>query len=153
MSNRVIHVRRGKGGRARDVPMVRGLHAALTAYLRVRRSLLRGADHGALLVSRYGTRPGARTLAKIMQQMSGRLGGRRVHPHLFRHSIAVHLLRGGADIRYVQAFLGHELLDTTKTYLRLVPADIRDAYLNAMPEFAVTPPMPADVCPSPRIPV
>ena len=66
-----------------------------------------------------------------------RLCDHKVHAHLFRHSIAVHLLRGGADIRYIQAFLGHELLETTKVYLRLVPADIEEAYRSAMPEFSV----------------
>ena len=60
---------------------------------------------------------------------------RRVHPHLFRHSIAVHLLRGGADIRHVQEFLGHADLDTTKIYLRLVPGDLREDYDEAMPEL------------------
>ena len=45
---------------------------------------------------------------------------------------------GGTDIRYVQAFLRHESLDTTKTYLRLVPADLRKAYDAAMPDVAVS---------------
>jgi len=77
----------------------------MTAHLHVRRSPLRGPDHGALLLSQYGGRLRAQTLGKLIQKLSLRLGGRRVHPHLFTNSIAVHLLRGGADIRYVQAFL------------------------------------------------
>jgi site-specific recombinase XerD len=62
---------------------------------------------------------------------------RHVHAHLFRHSIAVHLLRGGADIRYIQNFLGHACLDTTKVYLRLVPGDLKEDYDKAMPDIAV----------------
>lgn len=62
---------------------------------------------------------------------------RRLHPHLFRHSIAIHLLQNGADVRYVQQFLGHALLDTTKIYLRLVPGRLKEDYERDMPGFAV----------------
>ena len=61
---------------------------------------------------------------------------RNLHPHLFRHSIAVHLLRGKADIRYIQELLGHADLDTTKHYLRLVPGHLREDYDAAMPDIA-----------------
>jgi len=68
---------------------------------------------------------------------SGMLGPeRRVHPHLFRHSVAVHILRGGVDIRYVQQFLGHADIDTTMIYLRLIPGHLREDYDKAMPELA-----------------
>lgn len=63
---------------------------------------------------------------------------RHVHAHLLRHSCAVHLLRGGADIRYIQRFLGHESIDSARIYLRLVPADLRKAYEAAMPEVALS---------------
>lgn len=136
MNNRVLHVRKGKGGKPRDIPIMKGLHAALIDYLCLRRTLLKGPDSGALLIAQTGRRLNLQTFEKFTQKLNRRRQGKRhLHPHLFRHSIAVHLLRGGADIRYVQAFLGHEMLDTTKTYLRLVPADIRDAYLKAMPEI------------------
>lgn len=62
---------------------------------------------------------------------------RHLHPHLFRHSIAVHLLRRGADIRYIQQFLGHSCLDTTKVYLRLVPGHLKEDYDRAMPEIPI----------------
>jgi site-specific recombinase XerD len=61
----------------------------------------------------------------------------RLHPHLLRHSIAVHLLQHGADVRYIQQFLGHANLDTTKVYLRLVPGRLKEDYDRAMPEIAV----------------
>jgi site-specific recombinase XerD len=49
---------------------------------------------------------------------------RHITCHVFRHSIATHLLRNGVDIRYVQAFLGHEKLQTTQIYTRVVVADL-----------------------------
>jgi len=58
-------------------------------------------------------------------------------PGGFRHSIAVHLLRRGADIRYIQQFLGHASLDTKKIYLRLVPGHLKEDYDEAMPEIDV----------------
>lgn len=62
---------------------------------------------------------------------------RHLYPHLFRHSIAVHLLRDGVDVRCIQHFLGHAHLDTTKEYLRLVPGELQVAYDEAMPYIAV----------------
>jgi len=68
---------------------------------------------------------------------AGRDLGFRIHPHLLRHSIAVHLLRQGADIRHIQQFLGHADLETTKIYLRLVPGHLREDYDKAMPVLMV----------------
>ena len=59
-----------------------------------------------------------------------------LYPHLLWHSIAVHLLRGGTDVRHIQAFLGHASLDTTKEYMRLVPGRLKEEYDKAMPEIA-----------------
>jgi integrase-like protein len=53
-------------------------------------------------------------------------------PHLLRHTFAVHMLQGGADIRYVQLLLGHESPDTTSGYLGLVKDDLKKAYDAAM---------------------
>jgi site-specific recombinase XerD len=61
---------------------------------------------------------------------------RHVHPHLLRHSVATHLLRGGCDIKNVQVFLGHSDIETTKVYLRLVPGHLREDYDDAMPALA-----------------
>lgn len=83
----------------------------------------------------YGT-VGRRLAGTWMQTWLPRAGrrlGLHVYPHLLRHSIAVHVLRRGADIRYVQLLLRHACLDTTTIYLRLVPGHLRQDYDNAMP--------------------
>lgn len=138
LSQKVIFVKSAKGCKPRDIPIVRGLNLALSDYLALRRSLLCGPDNGVLLLSTSGRRFSEHSARQLMRKIN-RLNvcKRNVHAHLFRHSIAVHLLRGGADIRYIQQFLGHELLETTKIYLRLVPTDVEVAYHAAMPQFVV----------------
>jgi integrase/recombinase XerD len=54
-----------------------------------------------------------------------------------RHSIAVVMLCGGADIRHVQALLGHSSIETMKIYLRMVPGHLREEYDKAMPTIVV----------------
>ena len=76
----------------------------------------------------------------MIQRLLGRVStliGVHVHPHLLRHSFAVHLLRNGVDVRMIQELLGHAQLDTTKVYLRLVPGHLREDYDKAMPMIAV----------------
>jgi len=51
--------------------------------------------------------------------------GRRITPHILRHSFAVHLLKRGADIRFVQEMLGHASLDSTKLYTKLEISDLK----------------------------
>ncbi len=113
--------------------------AAVKDWLAVRRTFLKGPDQGILFLSKDGKRWAGQNAYHRFRQLNRARGpeARHLHPHLFRHSIAVHLLRGKADIRYIQAFLGHSDLDTTKIYLRLVPGRLRAEYDAAMPEIAV----------------
>lgn len=95
-----------------------------------------GPDTGELWLGEVsGVRLNRSNIQRFFKRLNKQHGKRfgRIYPHLLRHSIAVHLLRGGADIRHVQAFLGHEDLDTTKVYLRLVTEDIWEEYIDAMP--------------------
>lgn len=135
---RCVLVRAGKGDKDRQVPLMKGTAGAVKDYLAVRRDLLHGPDHGRLLLSNRGQPLGEFMIRHLLDELAVRCGiARKLYPHLLRHSIAVHLLRGGADIREVQAFLGHALLETTKVYLRMVPGHLREEYDRAMPEIAM----------------
>jgi integrase/recombinase XerD len=139
LERRTLHVRHGKGDVARSLPLPGGALGAVQDYLAVRRDLLCGPDHGALLLSRTGIRLPERAVRTWFQNLNRDrpVGMPHLRPHLFRHSIAVHLLRGGADIRHVQGFLGHASMETTRHYLRLVSGHLREDYDRAMPVIAV----------------
>ncbi len=135
---RLVHVRDGKDGVERRVPLQAGTLAAIDDYLALRRTLLRGPDLGALFLSERGTKLSGSTFQRWLQGHAWRtLGeGVRCYPHLLRYSIVVHLLRKGVDVRHLREFLGHADIDTTKLYLRLVPKHLRADYDGAMPPLA-----------------
>jgi integrase/recombinase XerC len=114
----------GKGQKERRVPVGRACVAAHDAYLAWRPRLCQpktGAqDPNALLLSRYGRRLGIRQIQNLVRQY-GALGAGRadLHPHALRHTCATHMLEGGADIRVIQEFLGHQSLSTTQRYTHL----------------------------------
>jgi integrase/recombinase XerC len=114
----------GKGQKERRVPVGRACLMAHDAYLAWRPRLCQpktGAqDPNALLLSRYGRRLGIRQIQNLVRQY-GALGAGRadLHPHALRHTCATHMLEGGADIRVIQEFLGHQSLSTTQRYTHL----------------------------------
>lgn len=75
-------------------------------------------------------RQARRQLKKLGLQAEGLSG---LHPHMFRHSIAVHLLDQGADLRFIQEFLGHESLSTTQKYLRLSKQRLMEVFDRSHP--------------------
>jgi site-specific recombinase XerD len=121
---------RGKGGKERLLPVYEAALGAVTEYLAARGKKL--PKTAPLFAVHYrkatqGKRMSEADLAHVFRQVC-----RHVHPHLLRHTYACHLLQGGADIRYVQALLGHEFPDTTSKYLGLVKEDIKRAYDQAV---------------------
>ena len=109
----------GKGRKSRIVPVGRLALAALRAWQK-ERATLAAAGEQALFVGRSGGRLGPRAIQTRVDYWARRQGlGVHVHPHLFRHSFASHLLESGGELRGVQELLGHADLSTTQIYTHL----------------------------------
>jgi integrase/recombinase XerD len=125
----------GKGGRERLVPFGRSTERAVKTYLngpRVRLEATMVADR--LFLGRGGkglSRMGIWLIVRNAAKKSGL--EKRVHPHTFRHSFATHLLQAGADLRSVQAMLGHRSVSTTQIYAHLDRAHLADVHRRYHP--------------------
>jgi integrase/recombinase XerC len=109
----------GKGRKSRIIPVGRKAIEALQAWLRERIAIER-ADATALFVGRNGRRLGERAVQLRVAYWARKQGlGVHVHPHLFRHSFASHLLESSGELRGVQELLGHADIATTQIYTHL----------------------------------
>jgi len=109
----------GKGSKTRIVPVGRKAVEALQAWLKERGGLAK-ADESALFVGKNGRRLGPRAVQARVAGWARRQGlGVHVHPHLFRHSFASHLLESSGELRGVQELLGHADISTTQIYTHL----------------------------------
>ena len=124
----------GKGNRQRLVPLGAEAGRWLVRYLEEGRPLLlRGADPGRLFLNRRGRPLSRQAVWRMIRAAAARLGLRRAFPHALRHSFASHLLEGGADLRSVQAMLGHADISTTEIYTHLPGEAQREMYLRFHP--------------------
>jgi integrase/recombinase XerC len=118
----------GKGRKTRVVPVGRKAIEALRAWLR-ERATLADLDDPALFVGRNGTRLKHRAIQLRIAYWARRKGlPAHVHPHLFRHSFATHLLESSKDLRGVQELLGHADISTTQIYTHLDFAHLARTY-------------------------
>jgi integrase/recombinase XerD len=121
----------GKGRRERIVPLGEPAVAALDAYLERGRPLLqraRGRRSDAVFLSRRGAAMSRQNFFVRLREVAARAGvpRSRVSPHVLRHAFATDLLEGGADLRAVQAMLGHADLSTTQIYTHVSRARLRE---------------------------
>ena len=125
----------GKGSKERIVLIGKPAARALIAYLTQGRPKLLGEKGGnALLLNRYGKRIIERRVQRILEKHTSIAGiGKRVYPHMLRHTFATHLLDGGADLRVVQELLGHASLSSTQIYTHVSKSQAKKVYLSAHP--------------------
>lgn len=123
LSDRTVRVL-GKGGKSRILPIGRFAVEALRRWLSERALLLgpaAAADFaGPVFVGRGGRRLTARAVQLRVTLWARRQGlGVHLHPHMFRHSFASHLLESSGNLRAVQELLGHADIGTTQIYTHL----------------------------------
>jgi integrase/recombinase XerC len=124
LADRTVRVH-GKGSKTRVLPIGRFAIEALRKWL-VERSAMqkhsspRESNEAAVFIGRGGRRLSARAVQLRVGAWARRQGlGVHVHPHMFRHSFATHLLESSSDLRGVQELLGHADIGTTQVYTHL----------------------------------
>lgn len=134
LESRVL-LARGKGSKERLVPVGAPAAEAVRRYLTgPREALLRGRRSRDLFVTPRGGRMTRQGFWKLLGRYARAAGIRRaISPHKLRHSFATHLLSGGADLRAVQAMLGHADISTTQIYTHVDRSHLQRLYQRHHP--------------------
>ncbi|MGL4851847.1 MAG: site-specific tyrosine recombinase XerD [Phocaeicola sp.] len=111
----------GKGGKQRLVPIspraIREIELYLTDSWQV---VIHPGYEDYLFISKRGKNISRIMVFHIVKELASRIGLKKnISPHTFRHSFATHLLEGGANLRAIQAMLGHETIGTTEIYTHI----------------------------------
>jgi integrase/recombinase XerC len=123
----------GKGNKARIVPVGSFAIQALQRWLRVRAQVAKAGEQ-AMFVGRWGRRLGGRAVALRIDYWAKRQGiSTHVHPHMFRHACATHVLESSGSIREVQELLGHASISTTQIYTHLNTQHLFETYDKTHP--------------------
>jgi integrase/recombinase XerC len=123
----------GKGQKVRIVPVGRKAVDALKTWILTRASIAAPGEM-AVFVGRNGRRLGPRAIQLRLADIARRQGlPVKLHPHLFRHSFATHLLESSQDLRTVQELLGHADISTTQVYTHLDFQHLAHIYDQAHP--------------------
>lgn len=134
LEDRVLLVR-GKGNKERLVPVSNKAIADLKRWFFDRNLMkIKPGEDDYVFLNRRGAHL-TRTMILIMVKRQAEEAGIKkiISPHTFRHSFATALLQGGADLRSIQAMLGHEKIDTTLVYTHISNEQLRKAILEHHP--------------------
>jgi integrase/recombinase XerD len=125
----------GKGSKERLVPVSERALSELSNWFECRKQLnIKRGEEDYVFLNRRGSHL-TRTMILIMLKRQAQEAGitKTISPHTLRHSFATALLEGGADLRVIQALLGHESIGTTEIYTHLSRQALRQAVLEHHP--------------------
>lgn len=126
----------GKGNKERLVPINTKVEKEIKFYTEgVRRSLsIQAGNEDYIFLNRRGKKLTRVMIFTIIRNLAEQIGLQKtISPHTFRHSFATHLIEGGANLRAVQAMLGHESITTTEIYTHLDKSFLREAIISFHP--------------------
>lgn len=129
----LVHIREGKGGKDRIVPLSQPAAQALTRLRAILATQGGAPAKSPVFLNLRGTRLSPRSVGRIVQAWLDRSGFAHVTPHALRHSCATHLLDSGADLRSIQDLLGHASLATTQRYTHVSLGQLRRVYDDCHP--------------------
>jgi integrase/recombinase XerD len=130
LENRFLTVRKGKYGKPRTVPASNAAFYALSEYIeksRPRIASRQALDEGWVFLNiKDGKKLTNHGIVEVVKACAEKAGIKKhLIPHSFRYACATHMLRNGADIRFIQEMLGHESIHTTQLYTRVVKGDLK----------------------------
>jgi len=131
----VLAVRLGKGQKDRMVPIGERALAWTAKYLgEVRPKLVVDETEAALYLTKFGLPFSASSLSQLVSDYVNQADtGKTGSCHLFRHTMATLMMENGADLRYIQAMLGHARLDTTQIYTQVAIRKLKQVHENTHP--------------------
>jgi integrase/recombinase XerD len=141
VKNGSLMVRSGKGQKDRYVPLgSRAIHWLRRYLEEVRVQIVIEPDDGTLFLHEFGEPFSKNRLSDLVKKYLRAAGvDKPGAAHLFRHAMATHMLENGADIRFIQAILGHAQLTTTEIYTHVTIAKLKEVHALTHPAEAAAP--------------
>lgn len=117
----LLQVLPGKNYKGRYVPMSAGVAKDLKEYQQYSRPYLEPGNNEQLIIGKFGKPMKGSSMGNRVKQLVEKTGiDKQISLHGLRHSIATHLLQGGMPLEQISRFLGHNSLDSTQIYTRLM---------------------------------
>lgn len=128
-------VREGKGKKDRMEPLGERACAWIQKYIEdVRPDYAMEPDEGYLFLTEYGQPMIKNRMSDMVKKHTAAAGINKPGAcHIFRHSMATHMLENGADIRYIQMILGHSVLTTTEIYSQVSIKKLKETHSRTHP--------------------
>lgn len=135
----VVTIREGKAKRDRTVPIGERALVWLDQYLtRVRPTVVAEPDKGIVFLTSTGASFTPNHLSWLVRKyISAANIAKSGACHVFRHTMATHMLEGGADTRYIQEMLGHARLDTTQIYTHVSIRKLKQIHTRTHPSARI----------------
>ena len=133
--NNYIRINSGKCNIDRFVPACPGSLEFIKNYIeKYRKNYMRKFSGDYIFLSNKGLKLSKEILGKIIKKHTAPvLTEKKISAHCFRVSAATHMLKNGADIRYIQQFLGHKKIDMTIRYLKLEKSELKRVHSASHP--------------------